>query len=229
MKFARKVRVFRGQLDAAPFVSVLFLLVLFLLLNTSLVFVPGVRLETDSEVKPRGLVVRYREGRRVEVGAETMAESAFEARLRQWASSNALPARLIVVADASVGTTNLAQLRALARELKIELETPSSAIALPNVGPTPGVLGRKLAVAVNLSGQLFFDNRLYTEIELKSALRAEASAAQGPLTLLILADGGVPHETVMRIVALGREVGLQRFVQAVRPAVLGDHEGGASR
>jgi biopolymer transport protein ExbD len=45
MRFPRNARVFRGQLDASPFVGVLFLLLIFFLLNTALVFTPGVPLE----------------------------------------------------------------------------------------------------------------------------------------------------------------------------------------
>jgi len=44
MKFPRNARIFRGQLDAAPFAAVLFLLVIFLMLG-SLVYTPGVPLQ----------------------------------------------------------------------------------------------------------------------------------------------------------------------------------------
>ena len=51
MKFPRNARIFKGQLDAAPFVTVLFLLVLFLMLGTR-VYTPGVRLELPGTDKP---------------------------------------------------------------------------------------------------------------------------------------------------------------------------------
>ena len=41
MRFPRANKIFRGQLDAAPFAGVFFLLVIFLLLSSSLVFTPG--------------------------------------------------------------------------------------------------------------------------------------------------------------------------------------------
>ena len=44
MKFPRNAKIFRGQMDAAPFMGVFFLLAIFLLLNTTLVFTPGVRI-----------------------------------------------------------------------------------------------------------------------------------------------------------------------------------------
>ncbi|HOW66425.1 MAG TPA: biopolymer transporter ExbD [Verrucomicrobiota bacterium] len=45
MRYARNARIFRGQIDFAPIASVLFLLVIFLLLNSGLVFTPGVRID----------------------------------------------------------------------------------------------------------------------------------------------------------------------------------------
>lgn len=47
MKFPRNARIFRGQLDATPFVTVFFLLVLFLMLGSHL-YAPGVRLDLPS-------------------------------------------------------------------------------------------------------------------------------------------------------------------------------------
>lgn len=44
MKYPRTARIFRGQLDAAPFAGVFFLLLIFVLL-ASLVYTPGVRIE----------------------------------------------------------------------------------------------------------------------------------------------------------------------------------------
>ena len=47
MKFPRNARIFRGQLDAAPFATVFFLLVLFVVLGRHL-YAPGVRLDLPS-------------------------------------------------------------------------------------------------------------------------------------------------------------------------------------
>jgi biopolymer transport protein ExbD len=44
MKFPRNARIFRGQLDAAPFVSVFFLLVIFVVLGKYL-YVPGIQVK----------------------------------------------------------------------------------------------------------------------------------------------------------------------------------------
>ena len=45
MRFPHNAKIFRGQLDAAPFLGVFFLLLIFLLLNSSLVFTPGVQIQ----------------------------------------------------------------------------------------------------------------------------------------------------------------------------------------
>lgn len=45
MRFPRHARIFRGQLDAAPFAGVFFLVLIFITFNSQLVFTPGVRIE----------------------------------------------------------------------------------------------------------------------------------------------------------------------------------------
>lgn len=45
MRLPRNAKIFRGQLDAAPFAGVMFLLLLFIVLQSKLVFTPGVRID----------------------------------------------------------------------------------------------------------------------------------------------------------------------------------------
>ena len=45
MRLPRNVKIFRGQLDAAPFAGVNFLLLLFLVLQSKLVFAPSLRVD----------------------------------------------------------------------------------------------------------------------------------------------------------------------------------------
>ncbi|MCL4181124.1 MAG: biopolymer transporter ExbD [Verrucomicrobia bacterium] len=132
MRFPRNARVFRGQLDASPFVGVMFLLLIFFLLNSALVFTPGVPLELPKS-----------EG---------------------WA-----------------GPTN----------------------------PT-------VTVAVDSAGELYFQNQLTTEQELETQL-ANVVRQQQPLTMVLLTDRRVPSETIIRLVALGRRLGIQEAWLATRP------------
>jgi len=48
MKFPRNSRIFSGQLDAAPFISVFFLLLIFIILG-NLVYTPGVRIDLPAD------------------------------------------------------------------------------------------------------------------------------------------------------------------------------------
>lgn len=45
MRFPRHARIFKGQLDAAPFAGVFFLALIFITFSSHLVFTPGVRVE----------------------------------------------------------------------------------------------------------------------------------------------------------------------------------------
>src|SRR6266480_3435631 len=58
MKFPRHARIFCGQLDASPFVGVLFLVAIFLLLNSSLVFLPGVPIDLPEAADLSGVTGR---------------------------------------------------------------------------------------------------------------------------------------------------------------------------
>ena len=45
MRFPHHTKIFRGQIEAAPFIGVFFLLVIFLLLQSSFVFTPGLPIQ----------------------------------------------------------------------------------------------------------------------------------------------------------------------------------------
>src|SRR5437870_13851550 len=85
MKFPRNARIFRGQLDVAPFASVFFLLVIFLLL-ASLLYTPGVRLELPTAGDLPGI-----EGDTIRVAIDFNGRLYFE---NQWVDENELKLRL---------------------------------------------------------------------------------------------------------------------------------------
>ena len=123
MKFPRNARIFRGQLDAAPFATVLFLLVIFLLLG-SLVYTPGVRLElpvadnlpgTD---KPTVAVAIDANGR-LYFENQAIEESRLRGRLNLLVQQSPEPPTLIVQADRAVTTEMLVRLSMLARDAGI--------------------------------------------------------------------------------------------------------------
>jgi len=122
MKFPRNARIFRGQLDAAPFAAVLFLLVIFLMLG-SLVYTPGVPLQlpiandlpgTD---KPTIAVAIDGNGR-LFFENQGIEENQLRGRLRQ-AAKESPELTLLVEADKSVTYDMLVRLSLLARDAGI--------------------------------------------------------------------------------------------------------------
>jgi biopolymer transport protein ExbD len=132
MKFPRNARIFRGQLDAAPFASVFFLLLIFLVLG-SLLYTPGLRIE------------------------------------------------------------------------------------LPIAEDMPGTDQPTVAVAVDHSGQLYFENRIVARAELEARLRQAATHSSTPLTLLVQADKEVTLESLVALRSLARNAGIRELLVATLP------------
>ncbi len=135
MRFPRANKIFRGQLDAAPFAGVFFLLVIFMLLSSSMVFLPGVP------------------------------------------------------------------------------------ISLPDAANLPGTTNATLVVAVDAAGQIYFDNQLTPENQLKVHLRVAAQSSSEPLTLVVQADKSVTYETLIHLSQLAQEAGIKEVLLATRPPV----------
>ena len=122
MKFPRNARIFRGQLDAAPFAAVFFLLVIFVMLG-SLIYTPGVPLQlpvandlpgTD---KPTVSVAIDGNGR-LYYENQSIEETQLRGRLRL-AVKNSPDIALLVLADKAVSYDMLMRLTMLARDAGI--------------------------------------------------------------------------------------------------------------
>jgi biopolymer transport protein ExbD len=125
MRYARNARIFRGQIDFAPIASVLFLLVIFLLLNSGLVFTPGVRIDLPASLSepPPGVA-----GPSVVVAVDRDGLCYFD---HQIISADALRTRLhalhlertnltmVLQADKAVSYDIIVQLSQMAREIGI--------------------------------------------------------------------------------------------------------------
>jgi biopolymer transport protein ExbD len=123
MKFPRNARIFRGQLDAAPFAAVFFLLVIFIMLG-SLMSTPGVRLElpladdlpgTDRPTVP----VAIDSGGRYYYDNQLVQEKQLFNSLRQVVIGSIQPPTMVVYADRAVSTEMLVRLGMLARSAGI--------------------------------------------------------------------------------------------------------------
>jgi biopolymer transport protein ExbD len=141
MKFPRNARIFRGRLDVAPFATVFFLLVIFVML-TSLVYTPGVRLELPTANDLPGT-----DKPTVAVAIDANGKLYFE---NQWIEENQLtnrlhkavlasapePLTLVVQADKAVTYQRLVHLTLLARDAGIA-EALLATLPEPGASSTP--------------------------------------------------------------------------------------------
>lgn len=138
MKFQRNLRIVQGRFDIAPYATVFFLLVMFVLLLT-LVPTPGLPLQ-----------------------------------LPQIASS-----------------------------------TDSDAL--------PGTDRPTVNVAVDATGQFYFENQLVDEFRLRADLRSAVEKSTEPLTLVVQADKSVAYENLVRLTALASTAGITNTLLATLP------------
>lgn len=131
MRLPRNHKIFRGQLDVAPFAGVFFLLVIFLVFHSGLVLTPGVPLN------------------------------------------------------------------------------------LPKANGLPGLTNQAVVVAVAANGICFYENQVTSQNELKTRLRSVATG-RGPLTLVLQADREVRHETLIELLQIARDAGIDQTLLAVR-------------
>ena len=120
MRFPRQARIFRGQFDVAPYAGVLFLLVLFLLLHSSLVFRPGVKIDLPLAdelpgpdrpavvvaIDPNGLL--YYEN-------QIIQEPQLKERLSNVVLRSGQPMTLVLQADGKVTQSQVVRLGEMAR------------------------------------------------------------------------------------------------------------------
>jgi len=123
MRYQRNLKPFTGRLDVAPVAGVLFLLVLFLLLQTSLAPVPGLRVELPAVnllEAPAGpgpvLVVTVDQHEMVYFEHQVIGDDELRARLAAKSAQTRTPLSLLVQADASVKHAAVVRLAALARQ-----------------------------------------------------------------------------------------------------------------
>jgi len=120
MKFPRNARIFRGQLDVAPFAIVFLLLVLFMMLS-SLIYTPGVHLQlpvandlpgTDAPT----ISVAVDKNGRLYFQNQWIDENDLKSRLRSYKTNSAEPLVVLVHADEKVDLKTLVHLELLLRD-----------------------------------------------------------------------------------------------------------------
>jgi biopolymer transport protein ExbD len=95
--------------------------------------------------------------------------------------------------------------------------TPGVSLTLPAASDLPGTDKSVVSVAVDASGQFYFDNQLIPEAQLKARLASVVRKSAEPLTLLVQADISVKYETLIHLALIARRAGLQEAFLATRP------------
>ncbi|HKQ38059.1 MAG TPA: biopolymer transporter ExbD [Verrucomicrobiae bacterium] len=124
MKFPRNTKIFRGQLDAAPFASVLFVFMTLMLLHPALVFLPGVPVNLPETVDLPGTtnakaVVVIDRGGQIYFDSQAIDEAALKEKLEAAVLKNKGVLTLVVQADKETKHETLVRLAGLAREVGI--------------------------------------------------------------------------------------------------------------
>ena len=124
MRFHRNIKILRGQLDAAPFLMVFFLVLLFAMLSVR-TYTPGVQIELPlaSDVpgwdRPSVSVTVDPQGR-LYFDHQIMDQAGLLKQLKARKTSTPEPLALIIYADREVSYDTLVQVAELARSAGIQ-------------------------------------------------------------------------------------------------------------
>jgi len=140
MRFPRHTKVFRGQLDAAPYAGVFFLLAMFLLLSSSIIFTPGVPIDLPEAADVPGvtgpmLAIAVDDGSRIYFDNQVTNEERLRQRLRDAVASEP-DVTLVIQADGDVSWKTVTRLILVAKEAGVKRAVPATR---PPVVPVPRI------------------------------------------------------------------------------------------
>lgn len=119
MKFPRKAKIFGGgRLDFAPFASVFFLLIIFLVFSPLLISFPGVRMRQPQSVRPNlpQLEVAIAEGGQIHFKSQLVSLAEFREKLAHAVDQSERPPSLIVLMGKKAGYEVFSQVYQIAIE-----------------------------------------------------------------------------------------------------------------
>ncbi len=205
MNHQGNIRPFHGQLDSAPFVGVLFLMLPLLLFNTSMVFKPGIEVNVDLPVSSQrsgvgdpSLAVAVDANGILYFHGDTLRDQVFSRKVSEEEESLPLSELLVnrypdldsnsVLRAVEQGRVRVnGRLARLDDQLKsgqqVELELPSTELLHP-----------KIIQAIEQGG-----------------------LQPGEVSLLIQADKVVRHEVIIDLCTMAGEIGVGHVLLASRP------------
>jgi biopolymer transport protein ExbD len=218
MRYPRNAKIFRGQIDAAPFAGLFFLLVLMLLLYGKNVFIPGVRIQLKeaAPAEPEDRTLAINSSGRIDYLGNRYDFKKFEARMRAQAQAGSIPGRVRFVVAPATDPELVAQVERVARELGVSLRPPGRRLEVPASAGFPGTENPSVVVGINLNGQVFFQHQVVKEQELQQKL-SSLTEKEARLTMVLQADKSVPLERITRLMAIARLAGVYEVLLADRP------------
>ncbi len=107
MKYPRNAKIFRGQLDVAPFAAIFFVLALMLTFSTLMVYSPGVVINLPdvgenavAGIQPPVISVAIDQSGKIHFESQPVAEEDFPKRLKDAVARFVNPPTLIIQGDA---------------------------------------------------------------------------------------------------------------------------------
>jgi biopolymer transport protein ExbD len=96
--------------------------------------------------------------------------------------------------------------------------TPGVRVDLPPASaPLPGAQHPAVVVALDRSGQLYYQNQILDGGALKARLEVEVKRSRTGLTLVLQADKAAAYENIVRVAQLARDAGIKETFLATRP------------
>ena len=147
MRFPRNAKIFRGQLDAAPFAGFFFVLLILFLLNFRMAFTPGVAINLPQVsgdlpgVANAILLVAIDANGQFYYENQSISEDRLLERLQTTVQSSSEPLTLVIQSDARAKVDFTTRLLSVAPRLGIEraqfLTAPPAASKLPQAPAPP--------------------------------------------------------------------------------------------
>jgi len=144
MRLPHNAKVFRGQLDMAPFLGVFFLLLIFILIATSMVFTPGVPIQLPmSDTLPGidrpSVAIAVDADGLIYYENQIIQPEGLKLRLQRRVERSPDPLMLVIQADRGTRYERLVELALLAREAGIRdalmATRPAILPASPSLSP----------------------------------------------------------------------------------------------
>jgi biopolymer transport protein ExbD len=221
MRYSRNIKVFRGGVDAAPFASLFFLVVLFTMLFYSHVFFPGVPIKLIDEEGPpemRARSAKIRASGSIEFLGTSYDLSGLKAELQSRGQKGTLPRRVLIETEPQAHAALTIQVENLLKGAGIALKLPGTRLALPDDAGFGGAHNPLVVAGINLNGQIFYQHQLVSEAVLQQKLAAAVAQTPEPLTLLLQADKDLPTGKLTRLSQIASRAGIAQLRIATKPA-----------